>query len=58
MGEKFVVYKIMVNNNQFSTWQFGTDHKKNHLLKKRYYVPYMTTYTPSQNSTLVVKVGE
>lgn len=48
----------MVNNNQFSTWQFGTDHKKNYLFKKTgtMYCTY-ETYTPSQKSTLVVKVG-
>lgn len=49
----------MVNNNQFSTWQFGTDHKKNYLYKKKPVLcTVYETYTPSQKSTLVVKVGE
>lgn len=48
----------MVNNNQFSTWQFGTDHKKNIFLKKAVLCTVNETYTPSQKSTLVIKVGE
>lgn len=52
----------MVNtaNNKFSTWQFGTDHKKELSFFKKTVLCtlYYNIYIPSQNSTLVVKVGE